>query len=135
MLILGSQESTSRISNPYIRRLIELRLEQLGSFDDGLLIVVEAADSVAELEVVSGCSILHDPFEDVPFGHPDFTPSFDYLETHHDESGSVICYEMHFDDSSTDGIGTTLFIRTEEGINADMLALCRTFATNAVSQS
>ncbi len=134
MLILGSPETTSRISNPYIHHLIELRLEQLGSFDDGLLIVVDDCDSVDELEAVCGCSLLHDHFEDVPFGHPDFTPSFDYLEAHHDESGNVVCYEMHFDDSSDDGIGTTLFIPTDESINADLLALCRTFATNAVSQ-
>jgi hypothetical protein len=131
MLVLGSHLDVSRIVNPYVRALVELRLEQLGSFDDGLVLVVEAGDSVDELEVVSGCAILHDPFEDVPFGHPNFTPSFDYLETHY-ANGKHICYEAHAD-TGDDGIGSTLFIPDEEGINADLLALCRTYAHRAVT--
>ena len=129
MLVLGSHLDVSRITNPDIRALVELRLKQLGNFDDGLVLVVEAGDSVEELEVVSGCSLLHDPFEDVPFGHPDFTPSFDYLETHY-ANGKLTCYEAHAD-TGDDGIGCTLFIPAEEGINADLLALCRTYAQPA----
>jgi hypothetical protein len=132
MLVLGSTLDVSRILNPHIRALVGLRLQQLGNFDDGLVLVAEAGDSVDELEVVSGCSLLHDPFEDVPFGHPDFTPSFDYLETHY-ANGKPICYEAHAD-TGDDGIGTTLFIPDEEGINADLLALCRTYAQPAVTQ-
>lgn len=129
MLVLQSLSNASRIVNPHIRALIELRLEQLGSFDDGLVLIVEAGDTVEELEIVSGCSLLHDPFEDVPFGHPDFTPSFDYLETHY-ANGKLTCYEAHAD-TGDDGIGCTLFIPDEEGINADLLALCRTYAQPA----
>ena len=129
MLVLGSPLDVSRIANPYIRALIELRLEQLGNFDDGLVLVVEASDTVEELEIVSGCSILHDPFEDVRFGHPNFTPSFDYLESHY-ANGKLTCYEAHAD-TGDDGIGSTLFIPDEEGINADLLALCRTYAQPA----
>jgi hypothetical protein len=131
MLVLGSHLDVSCIVNPYVRALIEFRLQQLGDFTDGLVLVVEAGDSVDELEVVSGCSLLHDPFEDVPFGHPDFTPSFDYLETHY-ANGKLICYEAHAD-TGDDGIGSTLFIPDEEGINADLLALCRTYAQPAVT--
>jgi hypothetical protein len=132
MHVLGNASDVSRISNPCIRALVELRLQQLGDFADGLVLVVEAGDTVEELEIVSGCSILHDPFEDVPFGHLDFTPSFDYLETHY-ANGKLTCYEAHAD-TGDDGIGSTLFIPDEEGINSDLLALCRTYAQPAVTE-
>ena len=134
MLILTKPTDVSRISNPHIRALVELRFSQLGSFDndDGLLIVVEVGDSVDELERVSGCALLHDPFEDVPFGHPDFTPSFDYLEKHH-ENGKLYCFEAHVD-TSDDGIGTTLFIPAEEG-PGDLLAMCAKYAVPAAELS
>lgn len=121
MLIVRDPEDASRIANPYIRALLDLRLRQLGTFHDGLLLVVETGDSVEELEAVSGAAILHDPFEDVPFGHPDFTPSFDFVINHNG------AYEMHFD-ASDDGIGATLFIPKGEGIDAGLLDLCREFA-------
>lgn len=131
MLILREPQDACRIAHPGIRALIDLRFQQLGHFQDGLLIVVEVGDSVDDLEKVSGMAILNDPFEDVPFGHPDFSPSFDYLEAHHDEAQHVYCYELH-QDTGDDGLGTTLIVPAEEGIADGLLALCRAFATAAV---
>ncbi len=121
MIILRGFADIGRVSNPSIRSLLVLRLQQLGQISDGLLLVVEAGDSVAEVEADSGVAILHDPFEDVPYGHPDFTPSFDFV------IGHSTAYEMHFD-ASDDGTGTTLFVPTGEGIDADLLALCAKYA-------
>lgn len=131
MLILRDPQDACRIAHPGIRTLIDLRFQQLGHFHDGQLIVVEVGDSVEELEKVSGMAILNDPFEDVPFGHPDFSPSFDYLEAHHDESGIVVCYELH-QDTGDDGSGTTLIVPAEEAIADGLLALCRAYAQTAV---
>jgi len=133
MLILRDPNDASGVSDPAIRALIDLRLRQLGHIHDGLLVVVESGDGVEALESVSGSPLLHDPFEDVPFGHPDFTPSFDYLEAHHDEAGRTYGYEMHFD-TSDDGIGTTLFIPAQESIDANLLALCVTYAIPALAK-
>lgn len=121
MLIIREHEDVLRIANPLVRALLDLRLQQLGAFDDGLLVVVEIGDNVKELEAVSGVAILHDPFEEVPFGDPDFTPSFDFVIDH------SAAYEMHFD-ASDDGIGTTLLIPKGDGIDAGLLALCQEFA-------
>jgi hypothetical protein len=121
MIVIRNSEDVSSISNPCIHALLALRLQQLGTFHDGLLIVVEVGDSVEELEAVSGVAILHDTFEDVPFGHPDFTPSFDFVIDH----GAA--YEMHFD-VSDDGIGTTFVVPKGDGIDACLLSLCREFA-------
>ena len=120
MIVIRNPEDARRVTDPHIRALLGLRLQQLGTVDDGLLVVVEAGDSVAEVEADSGVAILHDTFEDVPYGHPDFTPAFDFVIDH------STAYEMHFD--ASDGIGTTLLIPKGEGIDTDLLALCREFA-------
>jgi hypothetical protein len=108
-------------------------MAQLGPFeaDDGLLIVVEPGDSPDELERVCGFSLLHDPFEDVSFGHPLFVPTFDYLERH-DDDGKLYCFEAHTD-TGDDGIGVTLFIPAEEGVPADLLLVCDAHATPAAA--
>ncbi len=131
MLILTSPADISRISNSSVRALVELRFKQLGRFDagDGLLIVVEAGDNIDELERVSGCALLRDPFEDVAFGHPDFTSLFDYVEKHN-ENGKLYCYEAHVDTGDA-GIGTTFFIPAETGISGDLLAMCAQFSISA----
>lgn len=131
MHVLRDPIDCSRITHPEIRALVSLRFQQLGHFHDGLLIVVEAGDSAEELEAVSGIAILHDHFEDVPFGHPDFTPAFDLMEAHQDDSGHTYCYELH-QDTGDDGAGTTLIVPAEEGIADSLLALCRAYAKAAV---
>ncbi len=83
--------------------------------------VIEAGDGVGDIEQQCGVPILYDPYSDAIYGHPDFTPSFDFLIDH----GAA--YEMHFD-SSDDGIGTTLLIPKGDCIDADLLALCAQYA-------
>jgi hypothetical protein len=121
MLTICDKQDASRIANPHIRALLDLRYAQLGTFHDGLLVVVEVGDAIEDVERLCGVAILHDPFSDVPFGHPDYSPPFDFVVEHNG------AYEMHFD-ASDDGIGTTLLIPKGDGIDAELLALCRDFA-------
>ena len=73
MLILRAPADASRISNSAIRSLAELRFSQLGQDEPydadqhGYMVVVEVGDTVQELEEESGCAILHDLFDDIPF--------------------------------------------------------------------
>jgi hypothetical protein len=120
MIVIRNPEDARRVSNQSIHALLTLRLQQLGSFHDGLLVVIEASDVVGDIERLCGVAILHDPFVDVPFGHPDYTPSFDFVIDH----GTA--YEMHFD--SSDGIGTTILIPKGDRLDADLLALCAQYA-------
>jgi hypothetical protein len=134
MLVLREPRFASRIADPGIRALVELRFAQIGrdeSFDadqHGYMIVVELGDTVQELEQETGCAILHDLFDDTGFGHPDFTPSFEILEEHYG------CFEMLFI-TNDDGFGITLFIPKTEGIDADLLAMCAEYATPAHADS
>ncbi len=132
MVVIAEQSQLHSISHLGIQHLVAIRLQQLGS--DAItstdLIVVEPGDAALAIEQAAGFPILASLFDDHPFGHPDFYPCHELLEEHQHEQYRF--YEMVFigDDN---GAATAIFIPDEEGIDADLLAMCRSFATPAVS--
>lgn len=137
MLILHDSSQLAAITNPHIRQLAGLRFSQLESYDDpdapgadGYFIVVEAGDAVFEIERATGFPILRNLFDDLPFGDPDFYPCTEILEEHKNEQTCI--YEMVFI-GSDDGTFTCLLVPDEEGIDEQLLALGRSFATPAVT--
>ena len=139
MLILRNAADVALIADPAVQALVALRYRQLNSPDDpdapdatGHFIVVEPGDTIEQLEQAVGLPILHGLFDDLPFGHPDFFPCSEILEEHRNESTCI--YEMVFI-SNDDGAATAIFVADSEGIDADLLALCRSFATPAVTSS
>ena len=118
MLVLRSPASTSSISDPYIRALVEQRFaevfadEPYDAEQHGYFIVIEPGDTAAQLEAEVGWPILHDPF-------------YESLEEHYG------CYEMLFI-TNDDGFGITAIIPKAEGVDGDLLALCQSQATPAV---
>jgi hypothetical protein len=129
MLIIRDPADASRIANPHIRALLALRFSQLGTFHDGVLLVVEVGDFIKDVERLCGVAILHEPFSDAPLGHPDYSPSFDYIEAHY-ANGNLACFEAHADTGDA-GLGSTLFIPAEEGIDRTLLAMLKEFAIPA----
>lgn len=118
MLILRNAADVALIADPNLRALVALRFRQLDSPDDpdapdAELIVVEGGDAVSELEAAIGLPLLHGLFDDLPFGHPDFSPCFDLLEEH--IHGNTRIYEMVFI-SNDDGAATAIFVADSEGI-------------------
>ncbi len=137
MLILRNAADVALIVDPAMQALVDLRFRQLNSPDaldapDAELIVVEGGDAVSEIEAAVGLPILHGLFDDLPFGHPDFSPYFDILEEH--INGNTRIYEMVCI-GNDDGAATAIFVADSEGIPSDLLALCRSFATPAVTSS
>ena len=136
MKILRDPQATSQISDPYIRDLVALRWSQVLAGEPydydrhGYMVVVEPGDTVEQLEQEIGLPVLHGLFDDLPYGHPDFTPCFDILEEHSNESSTVS--EMVFI-SNDDGFATTVFVPTTEGTDSRLLAMCRSFATPAMT--
>ena len=131
MLVLRDLADTCLIADPGIRHLVEQRFAEVFSEEaydadqHGHMIVVESGDSVEALEKESGCAILYEPFDDTPYGHVDFTPSFEALEDH------SYAYEMLFI-SNDNGFGITIFVpRNKEGIDACLLAMCAQYAVPA----
>lgn len=135
MLILRNpesiHESINSIPDPDIRRLIQNRFIEISDglsgepFDPdlhGYLILVEPGDTVAALEEESHCNIMRNIFNDTQFGHPYFSPTFEFLEEYE------VCYEMVFILSDS-GYGIDFFIPKQEGIDAELLAFCARYAT------
>ena len=115
-----------KVSNPNdvadlsIRALLQLRFDQLeGVIDDTEFFVVEAADTVDEIEAETGCPIVTSWFDDCVFGDDDFMPSFDFIEEHKH------CYEMMFNTSDD---ATVVLIIPKERIDETLLALCSQYA-------
>lgn len=123
MLILRDPEEASRVIDVHARELVELRVRQLGTFDDCTLVIVEAGDSSAALEQATGCPLLSDPFTDTQYGDADFTPSADAIE----DQGHV--YTLLF--VTTDEYAVEFIVPKGDGIDRRLLAMCAQYAVPA----
>ena len=121
MLILKSPSSFDSITDPDILSLVKLRHVQLGDELFGSVIIVEAGDSLSDIEEEIGFSILTNLFDDVRYPDPDFVPCFEAMEDH----GAF--YEMVFILSDGDDGTVEIFI-PKTVVGNDLLAMCSQFA-------
>ena len=130
MLILRDPDLTSSMADPDLRSLVDQRFQDI-AFEEpydpdlnGYMIIVEPGDSVEALESETGCPILRSYIGDARYGDPGFKPVFECLEERE------TCYEMVFVPGDGD-FGIVLFIPKQEGIDADLLAMCAEYAEPA----
>ena len=127
MLVLRSPAQASRIADAAIRRLVETRFMQVcaGEPHDpdrhGYTIVVEPGDTVQTIKRQSGVSVLTDCFGEARFGDLEFTPAAEVIEEHRS------CYELVFI-FTDDGYGIEIFVPKVDGVDRELLAMCRQFA-------
>ncbi len=126
MIAVKRLADTNQISNPAIRDLVQQRINDLGgeAFDTeaiGYFLVVEAGDTIEAINDQLCFDILCNRFTGIRFDTTGFTASFEFIE----EFPS--CFDMVFvlDDS---GHGVELFVPKEEGIDTDLIAMCRMYA-------
>ena len=120
MLILKSPSSFDSITDPDILRRVKLRHSQLGYEMFGSVIIIEAGDSLWDIEEEIGFSILTNLFDDVRYPDPDFVPCFEVLEDH----GTF--YEMVF--ILSDGDDAIEIFIPKTGVDQLLLAMCSQFA-------
>ena len=120
MLILKPPSSFDSITDLDILKLIKLRHDQLGDEMFGSVIIIEAGDSLSEIEQEIGFSILTNLFEDVRYPDPDFVPCFEVLEDH----GTF--YEMLF--IFGDGDDAIEIFIPKHSVDNELLAMCSQFA-------
>lgn len=142
MIVLRDPLTVGKVTDSYIRELVTLRFAQVMAGEPydydrhGYMVVVEVGDTVEQLEQQISLPILHGLFDDVAYGNPDFTPCFEILEEHTYEQrnaeNAISIFEMVFI-SNDDGFATTVFVPASEGIPGDLLAMCREYATPAVT--
>ena len=126
MLVLRSPDEATRIADPAIRRLVEMRFMQVcaGELYDadrhGYMLVVEPGDTLQTIERESGVPVLTDLFGEARFGDPEFTPAAEVIEEHSN------CYELVFI-FSDDG-GVEIFVPKAAGVDPELRAMCAQFA-------
>ena len=120
MLKIQNLSQINIITDPDILKLIKLRHDQLGDEMFGSMIIIEAGDSLSNIEEEIGFSILINLFDDIIYPDPDFMPSCEALEDH----GG--CYEMLF--LFSDGDEAIEIFIPKAGVDPLLLAMCSQFA-------
>lgn len=130
MIVLRNPSLVSSVADPDIRSLAKQRFAEICAgepydYDQhGYMIVVEPGDRVEALEKETSCPILRNLFDDIGFGNPEFSPSFEALEEHDG------CFEMVFI-LNDNGFGIDIFIPKQQGIDPELLSMCQTYAVPA----
>ena len=129
MIVVRDHSTIDKISNLQIRELVQQRINDLDgeSFDSnelGYFLVVESSDALEALSAQLGFDMLRNRFTGIRFNVTGFTPSFEFIEEFR------ACYDMVFVLDDT-GIGVEIFVPKEEGIDPDLIAMCRMYAYTA----
>ena len=129
MHVVEDLQSTHPISNPAIRELVQQRINDLGgeSFDSnelGYFLVVESSDTLEAWSAQLGFDLLRNRFTGIRFNATGFTPSFEFIEEF------PACYDLVFVLDDT-GFGVEIFVPKEEGIDSDLIAMCRMYTYKA----
>ena len=129
MIVVRDHSTIDQISNLQIRELVQQRINDLDgeSFDSnelGYFLVVESSDALEALSAQLGFDMLRNRFTGIRFNVTGFTPSFEFIEEFR------ACYDMVFVLDDT-GIGVEIFVPKEEGIDSDLIAMCRMYAYTA----
>ena len=122
MLILKSPSSIDSITDPDILKLVKLRHDQLGDEMFDSVIIIEAGDSISDIEQEIGFSILTNLFDDKRYPDPDFVPCFEVLEDH--GTFYVILYIFGDGDDAIE-----IFI-PKHGVDNELLAMCSQYAVS-----
>ena len=130
MIIFNDIEAIEQFSQIELRQHI---LETISKITEGAtydasiygqFALVEAGDSIAEIEAKTGCRVMHDLFNDSRYGDSEFQPSFEWLVEHPSFYEAVFIF-------SDDGFGVDLLIPKALGIDVDLLAMCAKYAVPA----
>lgn len=131
MLVLRNLECISQLSNVVLRQLIERRIREISDFCPwdasvlGPFIVIEPGETAQDLATEMAFSILVNPIDGSTFGEDEFTPSFEWAESHSERFFEFVYV------TNDDGFGYDIFILNEPGIDSTLLAFCQQYATPA----
>ncbi len=126
MIVIREPSTALQISNVAIRELVQHRIDALHGdgfdlADIGYFLVVEPGDTIEAINVQAGFPILCNHLTDKRWDQPTFTPSFELVEEF------PACYCIVFV-LGQDGAGIELFVPKTEGVEPDLLAMCRRYA-------
>ena len=120
MLKIQNLSQLNLVTDPDILKLVKLRHYQLGDELFVAVIIIEAGDSLSNIEEEIGFSILTNLFDDISYPDPDFVPSCEALEDH----GTF--YEILF--IFGDGGNAIEIFLPKHGVDNELLSMCSQFA-------
>jgi hypothetical protein len=120
MLKIQNLSQLNLVTDPDILSLVKLRHDQMGDEMFDSVIIIEAGDSLSDIEEEIGFSILTNLFDDVRFPDTDFVPFFEAMEDH----GTF--YEMVF--ILSDGDDAIVIFIPKVGVDPLLLSMCSQFA-------
>ena len=127
MIIITDSASYAGFLNtcpyPDLLALVRSRVEQLDIPTDidlseyAHFIAVEPGDTMDAIERAMGFNPLVNFVDGVQFPHPEFEPSWEWVENH--EVWFEAAYVL-----SDSGFGVVLLVKREQGVPSDLLAMC-----------
>jgi hypothetical protein len=137
MLIIDSSAAMARALDqpiaPPLWQLLSTRRDQLADYDLDLselarFVIVDPGDTMPALEAALGYPIAVNPVDGSRLGSAGFTPSWESIERH--PSGwTEIVFIL-----SDDGFGHVILVPDTDGIDAELVDLCRRYASEAAEQ-
>ena len=124
MLKIQNLSQLNLITDPDILKLVKLRHDQLGDEMLDSVIIIEAGDSISDIEQEIGFSILTNLFDDISYPDLDFVPCFEVLKDH----GTF--YEMLF--IFGDGDDAIEIFIPKYGVDNKLLAMCSQYAVSVI---
>ncbi len=118
MIIIRDSAAMASIDDP----IVQQRFSELDG--DVHFVIVQVGDSVADIESECGFPILTNMVDGSQFGDDEFVPCAEVIESH------LHCYELAFL-FSDDAPETILFVPKVVGIDAQLIAMCQSFAVPA----
>ena len=134
MLILRDPLAVEQLAPGRMQALLRQRIVDLSEDEPydpqrhGFFVVVEVGDSIADVERASGCRLLSNRYSGAHFGDAAFVPDWELLELHPACDNSPACIEIVFV-LSDDGYGVVIVVPLCDGIDPQLLALCRAYAS------
>jgi len=126
VIIVRDQSSIPHIQSPAIRALVQQRIQDLQAqgfdlADVGFIVVLEVGDTLDELVTQIGFNPLCNRHTGLRYDQPGYSPSFEFVQAFQD------CFDLVFVLDDT-GYGLEVIVPIEQGIDADLLTLCRRYA-------
>jgi hypothetical protein len=116
------------LADAFLRQLITRRIDERCDgqpYDpdvNGFFVVMAPGDGVAVVEAALGAPLLRNPVSGVEYGHPDFTPIFEYAGRH------ARWYELVFIGAGDEGV--TLFVPRHPDVEPRLLTLAAEYAVS-----
>lgn len=128
MQIIRDFESLACLADDFLRQLIARRIDERCDGEpydpdvNGGFIVMVPGDGVEVVEAALGTLLLRNPVSGLEYGHPDFTPLFEYAGRH------ARWYELVFLGAGDEGV--TLFVPRHPDVEPRLLTLAAEYAVS-----